>query len=432
MENQINIGGQNNQQINQNPVKQLVILYKNPKFVLILSLFILLVLLSSAGVLFLTYMRRSFKDLSQKIPSQGHPLTIPSDSVKTSLETVAQKTPFITTTISTDSVISYATNNAIWVSTRNGGSIKKLLWTSRNAEQINSIKWSPDGNKLVFYIMFATGDPDNGLYLFDGIKNKVVFITKSWSSRAGTWSHEGKYYVYMERSSFDDNGEIIVFNTESYESSIIPNISEFRKGEVIYPDVVGNIYNDMETPLIYCRGTNTECVSFIAQVNLNNKEITQKILSRNYGVKGGISGFLLDSTHNQILYSGTDDQVDDIFRYDLVSRNDSKIDLNFQLENILYDNIEISPNSNNFAFTKFLHGGGSTSYIVSLINFSSTNLDSTQLGEIVIHGWIDNQNLLVSPIDRKSLWELNIDNLKLTKLFDANSGLFTAATRLLD
>jgi len=149
MENQINVADQNTQQIGQDPAGQPIQIPKKSKlnYWLVSTVLLLVILLIGAG-----WFIGNLKSKNQIIVTT--PTQVPNLIPTAVTGTVIPEVNYFTArSLDESEKIAFVKGNEIWTSDIDGKNTKRLIAPTSSAYKpsLDSIAWSPDGTKIIFF-----------------------------------------------------------------------------------------------------------------------------------------------------------------------------------------------------------------------------------------------------------------------------------------
>jgi hypothetical protein len=334
----------------------------------------------------------------------------------------------MSSSVNDDDVYTYISNQAIWIASENGGKPKKLIW-SENDHDIHGdlLKWSPNGKMLIFIT-------DSGTHIYNSEDKQIYKITNKASLQKGVWSEDSRYFAYISREFYENNGRLSVYDTHTQDTIDINPLPDHRIQELVDWDKDNNVYIGFTKCL-----QPGICNSFIGQININDKVITKRLIEFDLDKddpKTQIGGFLYDDVHQQLLYSGGLTSINgillnEIFKHDLTNSTVTKTDIAFMQDIFYEDWAAPSPDYRHYAYTECGHMGPCTSFLISLDTLQSEHINVQNDEYVHISDWVDNDNLLVmiNSLDDSSLKKLNINNYGLSKIIETPDSIHAAAHR---
>jgi WD40 repeat protein len=106
-----------------------------------------------------------------------------------------------------------------------GGTPFPILPEDRDAQ--SNPDWSPDGHKIVFSTLYAIGNFNSVLRIFDLDSHKVTTLSGSEGVWAPRWSPNGRFIGGLYRGS---GGGVKIIDLETQQWSVVQ-----QKGECNYP-----------------------------------------------------------------------------------------------------------------------------------------------------------------------------------------------------
>ncbi|KKU03023.1 MAG: hypothetical protein UX99_C0008G0020 [Candidatus Amesbacteria bacterium GW2011_GWB1_47_26] len=431
MENQIRVGDQNTQQIGQDPASQPIQIPKKSKlnYWLVSTVLLLVILLIGAG--WFIWNLKSKNQIIVTTPTQV-PNLIPTAVTGTVIPEVNY---FTARLLDESEKIAFVKDNEIWTSDIDGKNTKRLIapTSSTYKPSLDSIAWSPDGTKIIFFANYDVYEsnlkisPLTGAYIYDSLSSKIYFMGRDGIlDFFNSWSWDGKMIALLTDTKIG-NGELKIINLSTWRIKTIPLNTNQRRTGPMYWDKENRIYFITYIPITYCNTVTSNCqienetkkssTNSIVRIDINNPNNLQAVFTRKF-TDGGITNFFINPQRNTTIVVGNE------------GYNNAKIKV-FEVD---LNSLAISelPTGNNWfgneAFETFIRYSFDKKHAVivsaagpsnwySVVNLSDNNFSDAVIKtspQYIFEGWYSADQILVTEYDsgKQDNFLININTLQ--------------------